>query len=835
MSRWAGNLGRGDVPRPDDIDFIADWSAEEPFADVAATQSVADPARMLRAWSESAAFEAAVYGANTVHAALLERLSRYRRAVARITVPGPAIDHAGQRRPAGWNGTGFLVGHRLLITNHHVINSTDVAASARVEFDYEWPVEALNESKAPLDPPTRTLTLAPDRLFLTSKAIGGLDFTFVWLDGPVEQDLGTVPMERGAFAIAPYEPTFIIHHPNGRLKQVSLDDTELLGTNATALLYAADTEYGSSGGCVFDSRARLVALHHARRVGSDLDARFPTALKQLQDGRPVRVANEGIKISAIAVALENRASGPGPDALMARAVLDQMRGTDTLAGTFGAAGRVVTANTEAEEVRAAYAATDQDLDICFWDVGWMGSAVPGPDKVRDIAIAMTDLNPDVWILTHATRQVANIMGNALSAPFGQSFTSHYAPESGIAVISRDASVICAVRSADSRGPTVYRLSSVGDGGAVNVVPFSREPGLYLPVILSQLSRICPNEDVLMGGGAGAPVRSALDLPLEMAGYSVMPLDLASTTGAVSYLRTPLSPFGRLICSYQYRVLPVSPIQLDFERNIDLTRYFQIHPSAPPAAIRLIAGAIDAKAPCARGRDFRPAVPGLIPASRESASWSDGLQAEHLTKVAFFTANRHRFHLLIRQTNDWLGRTTPDNVPLNEADLCVVLFCEAAIQRSSGHVDPEGTHSAGERGLLPLPNNISYWIGLDAPAWNRPMPLHVNLKSYARYLAQLKNKAVRPVGNLLYYRDLFRLRGFEDHPLRSAKLLAGIVHGYFVAANYPDAPVPHSRIIQGYLDDLAISEIHAGSGYVYEAHPLLAGRQANVEAALSVLR
>lgn len=48
---------------------------------------------------------------------------------------------------------------------------------------------------------------------------------------------------------------------------------------------------------------------------------------------------------------------------------------------------------------------------------------------------------------------------------------------------------------------------------------------------------------------------------------------------------------------------------------------------------------------------------------------------------------------------------------------VLLYCESGLKRS-GHVDPDHRHSEGERGLLPLPENVRFWNGSDAPAWKQ---------------------------------------------------------------------------------------------------------------------
>ena len=54
-------------------------------------------------------------------------------AVCRIVV-GRGIDYRGESLAGGWKGTGFLVGPKLLLTNHHVLNSIDVAREATCQF-----------------------------------------------------------------------------------------------------------------------------------------------------------------------------------------------------------------------------------------------------------------------------------------------------------------------------------------------------------------------------------------------------------------------------------------------------------------------------------------------------------------------------------------------------------------------------------------------------------------------------------------------------------------------------------------------------------------------------
>ncbi|XSC43458.1 hypothetical protein ACF1BQ_036735 [Bradyrhizobium sp. RDT10] len=143
---------------------------------------VDDPAQMLFGWhdrrKENAIFEARVGHWNTVPAALLHLLSKHRRAVARIVVrAGDHLDFRGRRVPGGWTGTGFLVAPNLLLTNHHVLNSPEVAAAAEIEFDYEVPEEQLLVELATPEPPAVRFSLDPSRLFLTSPVSGGVSIS----------------------------------------------------------------------------------------------------------------------------------------------------------------------------------------------------------------------------------------------------------------------------------------------------------------------------------------------------------------------------------------------------------------------------------------------------------------------------------------------------------------------------------------------------------------------------------------------------------------------------------------------------------------------------------
>ncbi|MBA4033731.1 MAG: hypothetical protein C0480_03865 [Bradyrhizobium sp.] len=392
------------------IPFVGDRRDDGPFSDIAGEASVDDPANMLRGFQ----LEAQIAEWNTVPSALLLALAEGRRSVARIAVPpGDYNDYLERPAVSGWHGTGFLVGKNLLLTNHHVLNSIQVANAATIEFDYETSREDLLTGRSQPQPPTKRFKVDPQRLFVTSPATAtGLDYTFVWIDDAAVDEFGWIVMERASFTAEKFDPVFIIHHPRGRLKEASVDDTEVLRMRATVIHYAADTDYGSSGAPVFDKRGRLIALHHARNTDGQ---------ERLQDGRVTAVLNEGIKIASIAVDLENRIRRGGSDGGMAETVLGSMRGSDTLTGFFGALGREATGGSDVEAVVNAYTGTEQDIDIGFWNIEWLANRWRDPEKLKGAATVIADLNLDIWGLVEVSPPAVHALLSTLQSRFGENF------------------------------------------------------------------------------------------------------------------------------------------------------------------------------------------------------------------------------------------------------------------------------------------------------------------------------------------------------------------------------------------------------------------------------
>jgi endonuclease G len=222
----------------------------------------------------------------------LQRGLRAAAAVCRIKLPGEG----------GFSyGTGFLVGPRLLMTNHHVLGSPSQAGQAEAEFGFEHDLDGV------LKRPSQ-FNLQPEELFFTDPA---LDVTLVAV-APFAED--AAPIERfGRLPLVPMtgkvvdgEFVTIVQHPGGQPKQISIRASQIVRLGASQLPgvnldhfihYMTDTEPGSSGAPVLNDQWQVVALHHKA---------VPDPKSLSKGGKVEWIANEGVRISAIFNLLERK-------------------------------------------------------------------------------------------------------------------------------------------------------------------------------------------------------------------------------------------------------------------------------------------------------------------------------------------------------------------------------------------------------------------------------------------------------------------------------------------------------------------------------------------------
>lgn len=100
----------------------------------------------------------------SLEAVFLELLARRRNAAGIVRTHG--VNYLGGQ--GHWSGTGFLIAPNILLTNHHVLNSPEVAEVAKRAFDYELSTQALGRGRKSEPAQGRSHRLRPERLFVTS-------------------------------------------------------------------------------------------------------------------------------------------------------------------------------------------------------------------------------------------------------------------------------------------------------------------------------------------------------------------------------------------------------------------------------------------------------------------------------------------------------------------------------------------------------------------------------------------------------------------------------------------------------------------------------------------
>ena len=198
------------------------------------------------------------------------------RAVARVVIK----DDRG--RVIGY-GTGSMISPNLMMTNHHVLDTAQAAATSQVEFDYQDGIDGklLNVT---------TFGLDPDRFFLADEA---LDFAIVAVRAGTEElaPFGFNRLIKSDGKVLVGEFVTIVQHPRGEKKQVALRENRVIDGPDRFVHYSADTEPGSSGSPVFNDQWEVVALHHA-------------SVKAPEHTEFGGILNEGIRVSAILGAVE---------------------------------------------------------------------------------------------------------------------------------------------------------------------------------------------------------------------------------------------------------------------------------------------------------------------------------------------------------------------------------------------------------------------------------------------------------------------------------------------------------------------------------------------------
>lgn len=215
------------------------------------------------------------------------------------------------------NGTGFLVGPDLVLTNFHVMEpvfkGNALASDVKCRFDYrQLPDGNTVRAGTPFSLRTADWTVDKSPYSENDKTADGndpeadkLDYCLLRLAEPAgtgkaggsqdpnAQDRGWISIRRSQNSGSNKDHIFIFQHPEGAPMKMAIG--ELLGFNTAGnrMRYDADTLGGSSGSPVFNVDLDAIGLHH--RGDPNADAIAMTAK-----------FNQGIPMSRIISLLEQR-------------------------------------------------------------------------------------------------------------------------------------------------------------------------------------------------------------------------------------------------------------------------------------------------------------------------------------------------------------------------------------------------------------------------------------------------------------------------------------------------------------------------------------------------
>ena len=199
------------------------------------------------------ALERAIGNNDSVYSNFVELMILSKQKVGRIVVKeGSKI--------SGY-ATGFMVSHRLLLTNWHVFNKKENVKDSEVEFYYE--LDVYGREQQPV-----VFKFKENDFFFSCKEY---DYCFVAV-APIDisnkislSSLGYFYLdpEQGKLGEEGKEKLNIIHHPEGLRKQLSIRENRYLKKLSNTIWYETDTAQGSSGSPVMNDQWQVVALHHS--------------------------------------------------------------------------------------------------------------------------------------------------------------------------------------------------------------------------------------------------------------------------------------------------------------------------------------------------------------------------------------------------------------------------------------------------------------------------------------------------------------------------------------------------------------------------------------------
>jgi V8-like Glu-specific endopeptidase len=205
--------------------------------------------------------EAIVHQDDTVSIEFLSAALAVGRSVGRIAVP--RFEGGKQRilpgdKPWLGNGSGWMIGDGLFITNHHVVNAREVGEARAQAADFDLQGQG---STIWFDYDSETSAKSQATITSVVAADPSLDYTILRVNTGAARRPLTLNANDVVVLPSTYLPVNIIQHPRGHPKRIAFRNNLVSGVDGPSLRYFTDTDYGSSGSPVCDDSWRVVALH----------------------------------------------------------------------------------------------------------------------------------------------------------------------------------------------------------------------------------------------------------------------------------------------------------------------------------------------------------------------------------------------------------------------------------------------------------------------------------------------------------------------------------------------------------------------------------------------
>ena len=289
-----------------------------------------------------------------------------RRAVGKISASGETtwVD------TGSWSGTGFIVAKNILMTNHHVLNSSDVAAAPSSTSRLKWARRMISRSASRS---RRDQASAATGWILRSSSLpvrspARRARLHVRLDRGRNRGIRRDPAcARRVLGRRAGERAFIVHHPSGRGRRVSFDDNDVLRITTGVVRYSTDTDTGIFG----FSRLRSAGPPD-RAASCEYDAIRRNAAKWSEVRR---CSTKASRSRPIVTDLEARLGGQ--EGAMART--GARSGGEAPTRWRGSSARSVAARPSLRTLSASnvvidfYKGSEDDVDIGFWNIEWLAN------------------------------------------------------------------------------------------------------------------------------------------------------------------------------------------------------------------------------------------------------------------------------------------------------------------------------------------------------------------------------------------------------------------------------------------------------------------------------